>query len=186
MYFRIPRFSRWRYPQANREGASKFNSQLTSRHTYLNPPQARKYIRSLPHYKPRPFRFPKGDEQALDLMYQMLRYEPEKRATAASALEHPWLAAFYDPEDDYFAPQPVVFDRWREIESMQTVDEFRDAIWNEIKVGVTSSLLVYRGWHMNRTIERRLDQLQRVPCLQSFRSVNQGLWSESLSLKKKR
>jgi mitogen-activated protein kinase 7 len=71
---------------------------------------------------------------ALDLMYQMIRYEPEERITAAEALEHPWLAAFHDPEEDLLAPQPQNFTRWKDIEALETVEEFRDAIWNEIHV----------------------------------------------------
>ncbi|PVG04896.1 putative mitogen-activated protein kinase MpkA [Serendipita vermifera] len=95
--------------------------------------RARKYVRSLPIYRPKPFNFPKGDEQALDLMYQMIRYKPEARITAAKALEHPWLAAFYDPEEEEWGPKSHLFTRWKEIESLNTVEEFRNAIWEEIQ-----------------------------------------------------
>jgi len=71
-------------------------------------------------------------------MYQMIQYEPEKRITAAQALEHEWLAAFHDPEDDYMTPQPHSFTRWRDIESLETVEQFRDAIWDEITVRLLS------------------------------------------------
>lgn len=114
--------------------------------------RARKYIRSLPIYRKKPFNFAKGGDQgvlcyssvphrplltsftALDLLSSLLLYEPSSRLTAAQALEHPYLSSFYDPEDEYFLPQPTVFDRWREIESLETVEEFRDAIWKEIQV----------------------------------------------------
>lgn len=72
---------------------------------------------------------------ALDLMHQMICYEPEARITAAQALEHPWLAAFYDPEEELYGMQPQDFTRWREIEALETVGQFRDAIWTEIQVG---------------------------------------------------
>jgi len=68
-------------------------------------------------------------------MRQMIRYEPEKRITAAQALEHPWLATFYDPADEP-GPRPQVFTRWRDIETLETVEQFRDAIWNEIQVRI--------------------------------------------------
>ena len=67
-------------------------------------------------------------------MYQMIRYEPEARITAAEALEHPWLAAFHDPEEEFLGPQPQIFARWKDIEALETVEQFRDAIWNEIHV----------------------------------------------------
>jgi hypothetical protein len=67
-------------------------------------------------------------------MYQMIRYKPEARITAAKALEHPWLAAFYDPEEEEWGPKPQLFTRWKEIESLNTVEEFREAIWEEIQV----------------------------------------------------
>ncbi|KIM34236.1 hypothetical protein M408DRAFT_325692 [Serendipita vermifera MAFF 305830] len=95
--------------------------------------RARKYVRSLPIYRPKPFAFPKADEQALDLLYQMVQYEPEARVTAAQALEHPWLAAFYDPEEELFGIQPQEFTRWKDIEALETVSQFRDAIWTEIQ-----------------------------------------------------
>lgn len=71
---------------------------------------------------------------ALDLMSRMIQYEPEKRISAAEALDHPWLAAFYDPEEDELLPQPQEFTRWQDIEELETVDEFREAIWEEIQV----------------------------------------------------
>ncbi|CAG8696704.1 7856_t:CDS:2, partial [Acaulospora colombiana] len=77
--------------------------------------------------------FENYDEATLDLMYQMIRYKPEARITAAKALEHPWLAAFYDPEEEEWGTKPQLFTRWREIESLNTVEEFREAIWEEIQ-----------------------------------------------------
>ncbi|KAG8818494.1 hypothetical protein FRC19_010604 [Serendipita sp. 401] len=95
--------------------------------------RARKYVRSLPMYDKKPFKFQRDDEEAMDLLYSMLCYEPELRITAAEALEHPWLAAFYDPEDELLATTAHLFSRWRKIESLETVEQFRDAIWDEIQ-----------------------------------------------------
>jgi mitogen-activated protein kinase 7 len=64
----------------------------------------------------------------------MIKYEPEARITAAVAMEHPWLAAFHDPEEEELLPQPQVFSRWHDIEKLETVEQFRDAIWDEIQV----------------------------------------------------
>ncbi|KAG8835562.1 hypothetical protein FRC17_002482 [Serendipita sp. 399] len=95
--------------------------------------RARKYVASLPKFKKKPFNFQRDDEEAMDLLYSMLCYEPELRITAAEAMEHPWLAAFYDPEDELLATPAHSFTRWRTIESLETIKQFRDAIWDEIQ-----------------------------------------------------
>lgn len=68
----------------------------------------------------------------------MIKYEPETRITAAAALEHPWLAAFHEPEEEELLPQPQAFSRWRDIEEIETIDQFRDAIWEEIQVSLNT------------------------------------------------
>lgn len=70
----------------------------------------------------------------------MVTYEPEKRISAAQALEHPYLAAFYDAEEEASMPAPQVFSRWREIEELETIEEFRIAVWNEIQVNSLISM----------------------------------------------
>ncbi|CAG7847045.1 Mitogen-activated protein kinase spm1 Short=MAP kinase spm1; AltName: Full=MAP kinase pmk1 [Serendipita indica DSM 11827] len=95
--------------------------------------RARKYVRSLATYKARPFKFAKANDEALDLLNRMLCYEPERRITAADAMEHPWLAAFYDPEEEEMNGSPQPFTRWKEIEGLETLGQFREAIWAEIQ-----------------------------------------------------
>jgi len=73
---------------------------------------------------------PHADPQALDLLDKMLSFDPSNRINVTQALAHPWLAAYHDVNDEPTCPQ--TFDRWREIEALQTVDEFRAALWNEI------------------------------------------------------
>ena len=70
----------------------------------------------------------------LDLLSRLLCYEPERRITAADAMEHPWLAAFYDPEEEAMNGVPQPFTRWKEIEGLETLEQFREAVWNEIQV----------------------------------------------------
>ncbi|KAH9983899.1 hypothetical protein BJV74DRAFT_592399 [Russula compacta] len=60
----------------------------------------------------------------------MLSFDPTSRIGVTQALEHPWLAAYHDVHDEPTCPQK--FDRWREIEALQTVEEFRAALWDEI------------------------------------------------------
>jgi hypothetical protein len=47
------------------------------------------------------------------------------------ALEHPWLSTYHDPDDEPTCPD--VFNKWKEIERLETIEEFREALWNEIE-----------------------------------------------------
>ncbi|KAL0576458.1 hypothetical protein V5O48_005533 [Marasmius crinis-equi] len=72
-----------------------------------------------------------NDIHALDLLIKMLSFDPDERITVPQALEHPWLAAYHDVADE---PEcPTKFDKWRQIEELQTIEEFREALWNEIQ-----------------------------------------------------
>lgn len=64
-------------------------------------------------------------------MTKMLAFDPSDRLDVYKALEHPWLAAYHDESDE-----PVCaakFERWREIEKLETIEDFRTALWNEIE-----------------------------------------------------
>ena len=52
------------------------------------------------------------------------------RISVTQALAHPWLSSYHDVNDEPICPQN--FDRWREIEALQTVEELRVALWDEI------------------------------------------------------
>lgn len=60
----------------------------------------------------------------------MLSFDSTTRISVAQALAHPWLAAYHDVNDEPACPQK--FDRWRDIEALQTVEELRVALWDEI------------------------------------------------------
>lgn len=60
----------------------------------------------------------------------MLNFDPTTRISVTQALAHPWLAAYHDVNDEPICPHK--FDRWREVESLQTTDELRAALWTEI------------------------------------------------------
>jgi len=60
----------------------------------------------------------------------MLSFDPTSRISVTQALAHPWLAAYHDVNDEPTCPHK--FDRWREIEALQTVDEIRTALWKEV------------------------------------------------------
>jgi mitogen-activated protein kinase 7 len=64
--------------------------------------QAQDYIRSLP-IKPRvPFStlFPHANPLAIDVLSQMLCFDPAKRMSCEQALNHPYFQAWHDPIDE--------------------------------------------------------------------------------------
>ena len=64
--------------------------------------RSRDYIRALPIRKRRPFTslFPHASEEAIDFLAKTLTFDPKKRMTVDEALEHPYLVAYHDPEDE--------------------------------------------------------------------------------------
>ena len=61
----------------------------------------------------------------------MLAFDPSDRISVVDALAHPYLSAYHDVTDEPDCPR--VFDRWREVEELETIDDFREALWNEIE-----------------------------------------------------
>jgi mitogen-activated protein kinase 1/3 len=64
--------------------------------------RSRDYIRALPIRKKRPFPtlFPQASTDAIDFLSKTLTFDPKKRMTVDDALEHPYLSAYHDPEDE--------------------------------------------------------------------------------------
>lgn len=67
--------------------------------------RAREYIRLLPFCKKVPFaelfaQIPGINPNALDLLEQLLAFNPAKRITVESALQHPYLLLYHDPNDE--------------------------------------------------------------------------------------
>lgn len=95
--------------------------------------KAQAYVRSLPFKRTVPFRrlMPNADPQALDLLGKILTFDPTERVTVLEALEHPWLSSYHDPEDEPTCSEK--FDKWRDIEKLETLEQFREALWNEIE-----------------------------------------------------
>ncbi|KAH9935943.1 kinase-like protein [Epithele typhae] len=101
--------------------------------TRIASPKAQAYLRSLPWKKKVPFEklIPMADRQAIDLLSKLMVFDPSARLTVDQALEHPWLSAYHDVADEPSCPEP--FERWQDVEKLETLDDFREAIWNEIQ-----------------------------------------------------
>ncbi|XP_055992636.1 mitogen-activated protein kinase 7 isoform X1 [Sorex fumeus] len=94
--------------------------------------RVRAYIQSLPPRQPVPWEtvYPGADRQALSLLGRMLRFEPSARISAATALRHPFLAKYHDPDDepDCAPPFDFAFDR-----EALTRERIKEAIVAEIE-----------------------------------------------------
>ncbi|KAG2145123.1 Pkinase-domain-containing protein [Suillus clintonianus] len=95
--------------------------------------KAQLYIRSLPIKKAVPLwkLLPTADVQALDLLQKMLSFDPSARISVPDALAHPWLASYHEETDE--PDCPTTFEKWRDIEKLETLEDFRKALWEEIE-----------------------------------------------------
>lgn len=61
----------------------------------------------------------------------MLSFDPSTRISVPDALSHPWLSSYHDVNDEPECLQP--FEKWHEIEQLETLEQFREALWKEIE-----------------------------------------------------
>ncbi|KAG5464632.1 hypothetical protein LSCM4_00072 [Leishmania orientalis] len=73
---------------------------------------------------------PSASPDALDLIQRLMCFNPNRRITAAEALEHPYVAAFHRPDEEPVAADPITIslpDNER-----LPLDKYRDAIYEQI------------------------------------------------------
>ncbi|KAG6470726.1 hypothetical protein ZIOFF_071803 [Zingiber officinale] len=89
----------------------------------------RKYIKSLPQNLGIPFAsiYPHANPFAIDLLKKMLVFDPSKRIDVTEALQHPYMASFYDPLFDPATDGPVDLGFDDDVEEDQRDDVGGDA-----------------------------------------------------------
>jgi mitogen-activated protein kinase 1/3 len=97
--------------------------------------RSRDYIRALPIRKRRPFPtlFPHASKEAIDFLSKTLTFDPKKRLTVDEALEHPYLSAYHDPDDEpVVAPlSPSYFDFDLHKDDL-TKDQLKELLYEEV------------------------------------------------------
>ena len=97
--------------------------------------KARQYLQRLPHYPRHPLsaRFPNASTQAVDLLEQLLQFEPTRRITVDEALRHPFLSGLTStalPEQlNNYPPFDFAFDH-----RCKTLAELKTAILEEVQI----------------------------------------------------
>jgi mitogen-activated protein kinase 7 len=96
----------------------------------IGSPRAQEYVRNLPFMPKRSFPslFPNANPDALDLLDQMLAFDPSSRISVETALEHPYLHIWHDASDEPGCPTTFNFD----FEVVEDVGEMRKMILDEV------------------------------------------------------
>lgn len=81
-------------------------------HTNIFNNKAWDFFNSSVQYSKTPFTevYPNANIEALDLVDELLKYDPSERLSAEAALNHPYLRMFHLPEDEPDAPEKFNFD----------------------------------------------------------------------------
>jgi len=94
-------------------------------------PQAVEYIQALPKKTPQSFPalYPNANPLAIDLMKQMLVFDPAGRQPASTALQHEYLRALHNVNDE---PTASMFDFTFEDTGVTEMD-LRQLIWKQLQ-----------------------------------------------------
>ncbi|RKP37185.1 MAP kinase [Dimargaris cristalligena] len=92
--------------------------------------RAQMYIRSLPFTPKLPFHqlYPNATAPALDLLEKLLAFDPARRITIEEVLQHPYLEAYHEPEDEPAHDHMFDFS----FESAHDIDQIKHMIAREI------------------------------------------------------
>lgn len=89
-------------------------------------------LEALPQTKTKPLHefFPTASDEALDLLKNLLRFNPNKRFTAEEALEHPYVAEFHNIDDEPSCER--VIEIAIDDNTKFSIREYRDKLYQEI------------------------------------------------------
>ncbi|CAI4514170.1 BBM_1a_G0023490.mRNA.1.CDS.1 [Saccharomyces cerevisiae] len=73
--------------------------------------------------------YPNANSQALDLLEQMLAFDPQKRITVDEALEHPYLSIWHDPADEPVCSEKFEFS----FESVNDMEDLKQMVIQEVQ-----------------------------------------------------
>jgi mitogen-activated protein kinase 7 len=92
--------------------------------------RAQEYVRNLPYMAKKSFQsiFPNANPDALDLLDQMLAFDPSSRISVEKALQHSYLKVWHDETDEPNCPTTFNFD----FEVVEDVSEMRKMILDEV------------------------------------------------------
>ena len=100
--------------------------------SYITNEQALKYIKSLPKRSKQSFEklFPKANPMALDLLENMLAFNPHNRYTVEDCLAHPYFTDLHNPDEEFECEKPI---DWGFDEFELTKENLRELIYREAK-----------------------------------------------------
>merc|ERR1711990_514577 len=85
------------------------------------PPVAKKTLNDL---------FPSGSVEALDLLRRLLQFSPTKRISAESALSHPYVSQFHNPDDEPGCDREISIPI--DDNTKYTINDYREKLYIEI------------------------------------------------------
>lgn len=96
----------------------------------IGSPRAQEYVRNLPFMPKVPFSrlFPAANPDALDLLNEMLAFDPTSRVSVEVALEHRYLQIWHDAQDEPSCPAPFDFS----FEVVDDIPQMRQMILDEV------------------------------------------------------
>jgi len=98
----------------------------------IQSPFALTMLDTLPPVTKRSYRelYPAASPEALDMLQHLLSFNPNKRYTAEDALEHPYVAAFHNPDEEYSSDHKIEISI--DDNQKRTIEEYRGKLYEDI------------------------------------------------------